>query len=554
MDPQPFQIDWSFSNGFYNAPAWAVVPGTYRDSLNLWLKAQNSVSDRGYSTAGTGGGFPLYNCNEQAGGMSGGIGNGLIHLDIPWFAGSGNFLLDGASQGASTGKVMLRIGGVTYAAGLSKPGAAPGLAASAAASSLINGAYAVAYSKYRQTTGAVSSRSPISLAVAARNKKLTVTLPADPGDGTTHYLLYGTRKNFGGSGVVFRITTVAAIPVTAGVQTVDIEYQDGDLGGLAPLANDPSPTCTHVAVLGDVVCAITVGGLIYPSLIGQPEAFDLTKVVRLPNGQAPTGVLHGVDGGVFVSTRSSLVILILTGVPDFPVLPRGVWSNTGFSHGNAFCLAGPELYGMSSSGLPVRTQGSKEPDYSFGEAVAKRMKDDGFTGANAVVVHDEANGCVLYCGPSASLGGSVAWPFMLNNNRWGGPIRIAGTPNAAVAIGGLGKVQVGSQLYSLDSAGGNPSGGWFGQSAHQGANGKIMTIDSYRAQASGAMIHDLLKDLTNTTIGGPFPLNFTPPHGDPAVQKLNDKCDSIALKISGTIGNQQFYEAHIEGTVEPGTH
>src|ERR1044071_8357554 len=111
MDPQPFQIDWDFRNGFYNAPPWAVVPGTYRDSLNLWLRAQNAVSDRGYATAGTGGGFPLYNCNEQAGGMSGGVGNGLIHLDIPWFAGSGNFLFDGASQGASTFQVMFRVGG-----------------------------------------------------------------------------------------------------------------------------------------------------------------------------------------------------------------------------------------------------------------------------------------------------------------------------------------------------------------------------------------------------------------------------------------------------------
>jgi len=552
MDPQPFQIDWDFRNGFYNAPAWGVIPGTFRDALNLWLRGQIIVSDRGYATAGTGGGFPLYNCNEQAGGMSGGVGNGLIHLDIPWFAGSGNFLLDGVSQGASSGKVMLRIGGVTYSAGLNKPSAAPGLAASAAASSLINGAYAVAYSKYRQTTGAVSSRSPISVAVAAKNKKLTVTLPADPGDGTTHYLLYGTRKNFGGSGVVFRITTVAAIPVTGSPQNIDIEYQDGDLGSLAPLANDPSPTCIAVAVLGDVVCAITAGGLIYPSLIGQPEAFDLTKVVRLPNGQAPTGVLHGVDGGVFVSTRSSLVILILTGVADFPILPRGVWSNTGFAHGNAFCLAGPELYGMSSSGLPVRTQGSKEPDYSFGEPVAQRMKADGFTGANAVVVHDEANGAVLFCGPGS--GGSVAWPFMLSTNRFGGPIKLAGTPNAAVAIGGLGKVQVGSQLYSLDSAGGNPVGGWFGQSAHQGANGKIMTIDAFRAQADSNMTMDLLKDLTAASIGGPFPLTFTAPHGNPAVQKLNDKVDSVALKVSGTSGNQQFFEAHIEGTVEVGIH
>lgn len=550
MEPSPFQHLFSFENGFFDSPAYGEVPATYRDALNLWLRGRRLVSDRGPASSGSSGGaFPLMVANGQVAGMSGGVGNVLYHLGIPWFAGSGNAMLDGVSIGASGGKVNLVIGGVTYSAGLTKPNTAPGFVNSATASAKFNGAYAVAYAKYRETTGAVSSRSPISVTIAVKNKKGDITLPANPGDGTTHYLLFGSRRNFGGSGVVFRVTSIDPIPVTGSPQTIAVDWQDGDLGDLAPLTNDPAPTCTHLASLGGVICAITAGGMIYPSKVGQPEAFDYGQAVRLASGEAPTAVLHGVDGTVLVATRNSVSLLVLSGSPDVPVLPRGLWAGTGFAHGNALALLHNELYGMSSTGLPVRTQGTSAPDTSFGEAILQRFLDDGFTGANTVVVADERNGCVLYCS------GSRAWPFMLASNRWGGPIVLPGSTNAGIAINGLGKIAVAGTLHVLDAGGGSPSGGWFAQSPHWGANGRILTIETFRAQAANDQTLDLLKDLTATSIGGFFPLSFIAPHGNPACIKPNRKVRSVALKASGSGGGQQpAFTAEIAGTIEVGQH
>src|SRR5262249_43157928 len=162
------------------------------------------------------------------------------------------------------------------------------------------------------TTGAVSSRSPISAPIAVNKHKVRVTMPSNPNDGTTHWLLYATRRNFAGLGLVFRVTNVNIISVATAF--VDVEYQDGDLGDAAPLTNDPPPPCTHCAVLGGVMVAISAGAMCYPSKAGQPEAFDTSLAVRLPSGEAPTCVIpQGVEGGVFVATRNSVGILVLSG-------------------------------------------------------------------------------------------------------------------------------------------------------------------------------------------------------------------------------------------------
>src|SRR5262249_5145865 len=128
-------------------------------------------------------------------------------------------------------------------------------------------------STYRSGTGAVSSRSLISKPVAVNKFQLDITLPGvgtNP-NGITGYLLYGTRRNFAGLGLVFRITSIAPIPVTPADQVIHVEYQDGDLGDAAPLTNAPPPACTHICVLGGVMVAISAGAMCYPSKAGFPE-------------------------------------------------------------------------------------------------------------------------------------------------------------------------------------------------------------------------------------------------------------------------------------------
>lgn len=547
MDPQPYSRTVSFENGFfYSQDPYGGFPGTARDGGEAWHRGRTFVSDKGTASNGSSGGAsPLMVAGGAIAGMSGGLGVVLSHLGVYWFAGSGNAVVSGSSIGTSTGKLCLVVGGVTYSAGLTKPSTAPTLATSATASGIQVGSYAISLVKYRSTTGAVSTRGPISAPIAVNKHKITVPLPSNPADGTTHWLIYATRKNFAGLGIVFRVTTID--PIAVGTTSIDIEFQDGDLGDAAPLTNDPAPTCTHCAVLGGVMVAITSGGMCYPSKAGQPEAYDYGLAVRLASGEAPTCVIpQGVEGGVFVGTRNSVSILVLTGSPDVPVIPRGVFAQTGVANGNAMCWAWDTLWLMSSTGVPCRSHGSDEPDSSFAEPVVKLFEDLGFTAANTIVVADEKNGAILFCS------GSKAVPFMVNSGRWSTPITLPGSVSAGIAFNGAGNVAVGSTLYTLNSSSA-PAATAFLTSPSDGADGRILTIDQFRAVGPHDATIDLLADM-GSSIGGYFPLSFTAPHGNPKVLKMNRKARSLAMKASTSQAGKQFPIGFISGTVEPGIH
>lgn len=546
-DPFPYHREIRF-HGYYPAQnAYSPVANVARDGKNAWVAGQQMVADSGATSAGScGAASPLMIGGGAVVGMSPGPGVVLSFLSTYWFAGNGIPLQNGVGIGlASTGKLMLIVGGQTYEAGLAAPTAKPTATDPGAGvpSGIMQGSYAVAYAKYRQTTGAVSSRSPISDPVALNKHKLRVGgLPTTFTDGTTHLILYGTRRNFAGLGLVFRITNVAIIPV--GSATVDIEYQDGDLGDVAELTNDPAPACTHCASLGSLMCAITAGGMVYPSKIGQPEAFDTQLAVRLAGGEAPTGVItQGVEGGVFVGTLTNISILILSGAPDAPVLPRGVFAQTGVAHGNAMCWAFDTLWLMTTRGTPARSHGGDEPDMSFAIPVAAEMKARGFTGSNTFVIYDEFNHSVLFCA------GSVCFAYNVPQGQWSAPIDLPGTVTGVVDS----RVGVGGTLYKLNS-GGSPSGQVFLTSPFDGADGRIITLEGVRGVSPTSCTFDVLADLGGS-VGGKLPWTFTAPHGGTdKVLKTNRKARSFAGKWSTSTAGAAPNAFFLEGTVEPGNH
>ncbi len=536
-----------FNRGYFPAQdAVDSFPNTAIDGRGVWKFGETLVSDKGTTSVQSGtAANPLMIAGGATAGMSGGIGNVLYHLTVYWFAGSGNAIVAGSSIGTSTGKLMLKVGSTVYEAGLTKPAAAPTVAVSATASGIMAGAYALSYAKLRSTTGAVSSRSPISLPVAANKFKINITLPAASAEGEDFFLLYGTRRNFAGLGLVFRITTIAPIAATGSPQTIAVEWQDGDLGEAAPLTNDKAPTCTHCAALGGVMCAITVGGMVYPSKAGLPEAYDYGLAVRLASGEAPTGVIpQGSEGGQFVCTLNSISLLVLSGAPEIPVIPRGVFAQTGVAHGNAICWAKDQLYGMSSKGMPFRSHGSEAPDSTFALPVLKEMRSRGFTGANTTVVEDEINGAILYCS------GTAVFPYMIDTGEWSAPIVAPGTVTAGIDS----KIAVGGTLYTMNTGSAPPSE-CFLLSPRENVGNAILTLESFRS--AGKTGNNCTLDVYNaadTSVGGYFPLAFTSPNGSPENLQPNIKSRSFAVRWSTSTAGRTPPVSYLTISVEPGNH
>lgn len=492
--------NWAFPLGFHpsqTAYGPASIPGTAYKGLGMWKKGQTWMVDKG-TTSVSSSGSPVYAqiVDSAVAGMTGN-GNVCSMFLTYWFAGTGNAVRAGSVIGAGTGFLNLVVGGVAVAAGLSTP-SAPTFAATATASSKFNGVYACGVVAVRVTSGAMSNVSLRSAVISVKNLKGLITFPAAP-TGATHWLIYGTAKGQGTVGVLRKVTTIA--PVAVGTATLAVEWVDGELGDLAPITNDPPPACTHCFPLGGVMCVVSSGGMIYPSKVAQPEAYDVGQAVRLASGEAPVGITaRGSDGGVFVGTRNSISLVVATGSDAAPVLPRGVFENVGIANGNAMCWVHDTLYVFSSKGGLVRTHGGTEPDSSFAIPQLKFFRDNGFTGSNTILVHDEDNGAVLVCS------GSVAVPFMIATEDWSTPIPLPGSARAGIALNGAGLVDVGGTLYTLNTGSVSP----------------------------GAWTMDLLGE-GGTTIGGPFPRAFTPPH-DIWLKGIINGIHSVSLKASCASG------------------
>jgi hypothetical protein len=568
METQAIPHQLYFENGWYPSQSpFEGIPNSVLLAQNVWLRGpRRLVSDRGA--------LAVSSVNQavhdlmSVGGQPGGCttsGNVTLHASVPWAAGAGNAIVGGTNLGALSGSLMLSPSGIVTAglvnAGLPRPNA-PGLTVSSTVSSKWSGSYSVAVAPYRSSTGAVGNRSDPSPVVAANGFKGLLTFPS-PVAGQTHWLIYGSRRGFGSVGPYFRVTgsafTLTSVPVSQ--LTLLIDYFDGELGDLAPTNNDPPPACTHCAGLGSVMCALgTFGGYgISPSQPGFPEAFDLTQTTFLAAREPITGVTgRGIDGVVYVATANSLSAIVLSGSDVTPVLPRGIWESVGFAHGNAFCLVEDQIYGFS--GEAVRTQGGEAPDTSFALPVYNYFYSNGWTSANTVVVYDPGLDAVLYCGSDLVLG-PVAVPYMRASGTWSGPIVAPGAISAAVTLNGRAALQVGTQLFNLDSAGGNPTGGWSIQTPyyggpmgyiHEGYAQHIKTLRYLRANASGPCTIDMLKNLGGS-VGGKFPYSHPGGIGGQVV-KFNQRVHNYAMKVSGSLGGQSFYGAEMEMLVEPGNY
>jgi hypothetical protein len=545
---------FSFENGFYySQPRMGngTVPNTARRGGGFWKRGQRFVSDAGHSTYSPSAGASL-NTLQLVGANHGGVtvsGNITLHSNTTWAIGSGTAYVGGSAlSGSVTSSLKLLVSGALEAAGLARP-SAPTVTASATASSKMNGSYSICVAAYRSTTGAIGNRSLPSAVVAVKNKKLAVTLPATV-TGQTHWLIYGSRRGFGSVGPWFLITSIAAVPVATTLLdgATGVEYFDGELGALAPMTNDVPPTGTHCAALGGVMCVIgSYGGYgVSPSKPGYPEAFDVSQTSFLASREPVTAVTaRGTDGGIFVATRNSISLIILSGSDLTPVLPRGVFENVGVSHGNAMCWVYDTLYLFSSTGAACRTHGSEKPDLTFAIPVQDYFRDNGFTGANTRVIFDERNGCVLFCS------GTVALPFMLDTETWSTPITLPGTVTVGIALGGSGLVGVGATLYTLDTAAGSPAATATLTTPYQYVGGYMALTREFRAVGHTLTLDLLTNPDNDASIGGLFPHSFTGPNGSPKVLKPQRRYREVALKVSTTAGGREFEEANLVSLIEP---
>lgn len=484
------------------------IQGTLYDAANAWPRGPGHWrSDRGYSSSGAPAlaapASPIMVSNGVPAGVTGG-GTVTRHAGVPWAAGNGTAVEGATVLGAVSGQLMVYVGGSLIAAGLAAP-SAPSIAASATASGKMNGSYSVAVAAYRNTTGALSSRSAPSAALTVKNKKITVTLPAAP-SGATHWVFYGSRRGFGSVGPWFRITTIGLTTVAVGTLTFDVDWFDGELGDIAGINFDPPPSgVTHCSGLGGSMIALGPGGRVSPSLVGFPEAFPPEFTTFIGSREAITGVTaRSTEGVIFVTTTNSLNALVPSGNVLVPAIPRGLWENTGFASGSAFCLVLNQIYGMAGNG-PVRTHGGEDPDQSFAKPVLQYMLDNGWNSANTVVTHAPDNHCVTFAK------GATALNYMLageEEGTWSAPITIP-SATAGVTVNGVGYVASGSSLVALDKSGGSSSAAFllfpfYGDDIFKTIRYvKVSTVDSVTI--------DLINYRTGASIGSPFPTTVSGP-------------------------------------------
>jgi hypothetical protein len=535
---------WGWSNGFFpDQPDFGpgMIPDTAKDGSGVWIYGEDPVSDRGHLSMGNSGGVSdLAVIGGQHGGVIG-VGNIWRAFATTWIVGTA--ILNGGSIGSSPGVLSLLAPGLV-AAGLDTPGK-PGFAPTAT-SGRLNGSMAVTVQAYRQTSGARSSRSPISDPISVQNKLGRVTFPAQV-SGMTHWIIGGSVRGVPG-GPSYRLTNVAIVP--AGTASVDIDFVNGDLGALMAINYDKPPACTHCAAIGGTMMALGTGSGGYgvrPSIVGQPEAFPLEYGFDLPVRESITGVQPGVDGIVLISTANGLMGLLLSGSSSAPILPRVVMGSVGFARANAFWPVYDQIYGYGTQGGPCRTHGGEEPDTTFARPVQQYMLRNGFNSNNTVGCLDQAHGAVIYAA------GNKALPLMLSTNKWSTPIPLPGTVSAAVALNGRAHLQVGSTVYSLDTANGGSS--WFLRSVYSdmGMGLEVKNTSEFYGAGTAGITFDLQVPnadwQTPVSIGGLFPYTVAAPFGalGSRVIKPNRQFRALCLRASGTTGDQTPLAAILKG-------
>jgi len=564
-EPLIIPVQFDFSRGFFPSQPLrgpGVIPSTYIDGQNIWNGTPRPYTDRGTLNSGASGSpRPLMLARTLVAGMTG--GGSVIHgLNTDWYAGSGNAVLGGVVLGASGGILMLMVSGVAVPAGLAVP-PAPTVTVSTAVSSFFTGSYSIRVCAFRSTTGAISTRSAQSATISPKLKQAHVVF-GTPVSGQTHWILGGTPKGLGSSGLTRFITASSAstylmYPVVAlgGPAFVDIDWHDGELGAEMPLNYDPPPSgVTHCAIIGKSMILFTANGKVYQSIVGLPEAYPPEFITSLPIRETVTGMKSDVlDGATIGSTANQFFGLFPSNTSDNPTIIRPLMK-IGCSQGNAWdiCL-GNQIYGFAGNRIGFfRTHGAEEPDRSFAIPVQKFAEDNSWTDANVFVCDAPNNQGVIYAGPGGGGGRALIYHTAgTEEYKWSGPIELPGVPAGALTRGNIGLVDVGGTLYQLDAGG--AGGTFFARTPQYSSDGRQMTTDSFWAEGESDMTLDVQTVASQggspATLGTPFPTTLATMNNYPL--KPNRKFRNACLRVSGTGGGKVLPGATLVGIADPAT-
>ncbi|MGI9065977.1 MAG: hypothetical protein ACR2HX_06185 [Pyrinomonadaceae bacterium] len=401
-------------------------------------------------------------------GSVGSPGSGSLAASIAdslWYAGSGPLRFNGAAIGAlsasSTLSFLLRSGatyGTTpYQAGRVAP-TAPALTKRDNVGGKINGSVAIRATRINSTTGGESDASDPTLPVTIIDGKLLISFNGISLDanGQDKWGLYGTRVGFQSKGPFYGLAKYpevadASLATLFGVlRAVEVDFTDAELDyeRIAPIDNDPPPSCTHVAALENIILAFGVfGGTgVISSKPNFLEAFPIDHLSFLP--ERPVAVYpRPTQGFILVACRGSVYAVVYTGATP-PYALQSVWPETGVAAYHNICFAENTIYAFTERRGICRSQGAGEPDYSFAAEVAEYTS--AWVPANVVVGYDVPTQQVVYCHGAEML------PFNKQTGRWGAPLKLSAlrSGGAAAPVSGTIKSAVthqGKLLQSVDT-------------------------------------------------------------------------------------------------------
>lgn len=534
-------MNFTLTGGFWPGSPLLGPPDRVIAGSGVWFRSNGKwVSDTGTTAVLSLGASltTLQVVGSTHGGTTAG-GNIVEHSTTQFF--TGNAYKGGTNLGNVGTTLSLMVSGSAVAVGLAAPGAAT-IDGAGSAFANFSGSYSIRIGAYRSTTGAYSSVGPVSNVVAVDGTKIRITAWPTAVTGQTHFVIYASRRGFGSIGPWYKYQIVINASATA---NYEISWFDGELTDLQPLDYDPPPASTHVAALGGCLIALTATGGVYPSIVGKPEAFPPGYVTWLAAREAITGVTsRGADGVVYVATANSFSALILSGSDVTPILPRGIWSDTGFAGFNSWCIVDGEIYGFSGKRGFVRTQGSDAPDTSFALPVQEFAAANGFTSANTKVCFAPDHDAVLFAS------GTNVLAYMRASGVWSLPIPLPGTATGALRLAEVGYITIGASGYSLDSGG--AGGSWSMTTCHVAVDGFRRKMVRYAIPSATAnIVIDLQKNLTTSSIGSPFPYTMTAQPIEPAIRCAQKGIESIALKVSGSTGGQTFNALELQLWTDP---
>jgi hypothetical protein len=222
----------------------------------------------------------------------------------------------------------------------------------------------------------------VSLSLGCTNGSPTVTLAnaydyVQPGDkitisGSDYTVDAATLPTATGFTLTTNFTGSTATH-TGTMKEVALEWRNAELGDLMEFDNDPPPVCDGIMLFNNVPF-IWKDNVLYPSKIGNPEAYPLVRGIPTQSGANIIQALAG-EGKIYLLTTNTLEVVTFTQREDIPYLIRVAWQY-GFSSPTQAVIADGTLYaavgsftadsGNASIGVKiVRTRVDDSPDNDF---------------------------------------------------------------------------------------------------------------------------------------------------------------------------------------------